>query len=120
MPSSICCPDGHKGKGVLIRDATIAVSRGETIGQCGKCGKEFEYIIEHTYANESSPRKYLYKVTRVIRLESRLEGENYDPFLLLMRNIETGDEQVLPIFWAADQRGEQRWGQFSPILLTPA
>jgi hypothetical protein len=116
MPSLICCPNGHLGKGVLIRDATIALSKGESIGVCKTCGKEFEYRIEHTYANEVGEKKYIFKVTRAMRLGTRLEGENYDPFLLVVKNIESGEEQILPVFWAFDKSGTYRWGQFSPIL----
>lgn len=116
MPSLICCPDAHRADGVLIRDAAIALSEGKSIGTCKKCGKELQYRIDHTYANEANGRKYSYVVTKAVRLGTRLEGENYDPFLFVMRNLEGGDEQILPVFWAFDQSGKHRWGQFSPIL----
>jgi hypothetical protein len=44
------------------------------------------------------------------------DGENYDPFLLVLREIETGKEQILPTFWAYAQTNPQRGGQFLPLL----
>jgi hypothetical protein len=44
------------------------------------------------------------------------EDENYDPFLLVLRDIETGKEQILPTFWAYGQSNTQRGGQFPPLL----
>lgn len=117
MPSYICCPDGHSMKGISIYEAAIAVSKGRAIGVCEKCGKELQYRIEHVYANDPSRKRHAFVVTRAIRLEARLaDDENYDPFLLVLREVETGEEQILPTFWAYGQSNTQRGGQFPPLL----
>lgn len=117
MPSWIACPNDHSTKSVLIQDAAIAVSEGRRIGACKKCGKELQYRINHTYANDQTETEYSFVVTRAVRLGTRrVEGENYDPFLLVLREIETGKEQILPTFWAHGRSGTQRGGQFPPLL----
>lgn len=117
MPSRICCPDNHSAKWIPIREAAIAVSEGRAIGVCKKCGKELQYRIDHTYANDPSRKKYSFVVTRAVRLGTRVAGgENYDPFLLVLRDIKTGAEQILPTFWAHGLSGTQRGGQFPPLL----
>jgi len=114
MPSYICCPDGHSMKGISIYEAAIAVSKGRAIGVCKKCGKELQYRIEHVYPNK---KQYTFAVTRAIRLGTQLANEkNYDPFLLVLREIETGEEQILPTFWAQGQDNTQRGGQLPPLL----
>jgi hypothetical protein len=117
MPSRICCPENHSAKGISIHEAAIAVSEGRAIGICKKCGKELQYRIDHGYANDPDKKQYTFAVTRAIRLGTRLaKGENYDPFLLVLREIETGKEQILPTFWAQGQDDTQRGGQFVPLL----
>jgi hypothetical protein len=117
MSSRICCPDDHSTKGISIHEAAIAVSEGRAIGVCKKCGKELQYRIDHTYANDPSGKEYDFTVTRAVRLGTRLaDDENYDPFLLVLREIETGNEQILPTFWAYGQNNIQRGGQFPPLL----
>lgn len=117
MPAHICCPENHLTKEISIHDAAIAVSEGRAIGVCKKCGKELQYRIDHVYANDPSRKKYSFVVTRAVRLGTRLsDGENYDPFLLVLRNTENGDEQILPTFWAHGLSGTQRGGQFPPLL----
>jgi hypothetical protein len=117
MPSRICCPENHSAKGISIHEAAIAVSKGRAIGVCKKCGKELQYRIDHVYANDLNKKQYTFAVTRAIRLGTRLaDGENYDPFLLVLREIETGEEQILPTFWAQGQDNTQRGGQFPPLL----
>ncbi len=117
MPSRICCPDNHATKGISIHDAAIAVSEGRAIGLCKKCGKELQYRIEHVYANDPRGKQYSFAVTRAVRLGTRLaDDENYDPFLLVLRDIETSKEQILPTFWAYGQSNAQRGGQFPPLL----
>lgn len=117
MPSCIACPNEHSTKSVSIQDAAIAVSEGRPIGACTKCGKELQYRIKHTYANDPNEREYSFVVTRAVRLGTRLvDGENYDPFLLVLREIETAKEQILPTFWAHGKSGTQRGGQFPPLL----
>jgi hypothetical protein len=101
-------------KGIPSHEAAIAVSKGRAIGVCKKCGKELQYRIEHVYPNK---KQYTFAVTRAIRLGTQLANEkNYDPFLLVLREIETGEEQILPTFWAQGQNSTQRGGQFSPLL----
>jgi len=117
MPSRICCPVGHSTKGISIHDAAIAVSEEGAIGACKKCGKELQYRIDHVYANDPSGKEYGFIVTGAVRLGTRLaDEENYDPFLLVLREIETGKEQILPTFWADGKSGTQRGGQFPPLL----
>lgn len=116
MPSWIACPNDHSTKSVSIQDAAIAVSEKRQIGTCKKCGKELQYRINHTYANDRTETEYSFVVTQAVRLKTRLVGENYDPFLLVLREIETGKEQILPTFWAHGQSGTQRGGQFPPLL----
>jgi hypothetical protein len=117
MPSRICCPDDHSTKAISIHQAAIAVSEGRAIGVCKRCGKELQFRIDHVYANDPSRKEYSFTVTRAVRLGTRLAGgENYDPFLLVLREIETGREQILPTFWADGQSNTQRGGQFPPLL----
>lgn len=117
MPSRICCPDGHSTKVISIHEAAIAVSDGRVIGVCNKCGKELQYRIDHVYANDPRAKEYTFAVTRAVRLGTRLaDEEHYDPFLLVLREIETDKEQILPTFWAYGQNNTQRGGQFPPLL----
>ena len=117
MPSRICCPENHSTKGISIHEAAVALSEGRAIGVCKKCGKELQYRIDHVYANDPSGKQYSFTVTRAVRLGTRLaDDENYDPFLLVLRDIETGKEQILPTFWAYGQSNTQRGGQFPPLL----
>ena len=117
MPSRICCPDNHSTKEISILEAAIAVSEGRAIGVCKKCGKELQYRIDHTYANDARKKRYTFAVTRAVRLRTRQAGgENYDPFLLVLREIKTGEEQILPKFWAHGRHNTQRGGQFPPLL----
>ena len=90
--------------------------KGREIGVCKRCGKPLQYRIDHTYANDPSAKQYGFVVTRAVRLGTRLDDESYDPFLLVLREIETGKEQILPTFWAHGKSGTQRGGQFPPLL----
>jgi hypothetical protein len=117
MSSRISCPDGHLTKGISIREAAIALSEERAIGVCKKCGKELQYRIDHTYANDPSGKEYDFTVTRAVRLGTRLaDDENYDPFLLVLGEIETGKELILPTFWAHGKSNTERGGQFPPLL----
>jgi Protein of unknown function (DUF2934) len=117
MPSGISCPDGHSTKAIPIHDAAIALSEGREFGVCKKCGEQLQYTITHTYANDPTKKEYSFVVTRAVRLKTRLEDdENYDPFLLVLRDVESGEEQILPTFWAYGQNNTQRGGQFPPLL----
>lgn len=116
MPSQICCLNNHSTRSISIYDAAIAVSEKRPIGVCKKCGKELRYRISHVYANDTSGKEYSFVVTRAVRLGTRMADEKYDPFLLVLREIETGKEQILPTFWAHGESGAQRGGQFPPLL----
>jgi hypothetical protein len=117
MPSRICCPDNHPSKGISIWEAAVALSEGRAIGVCKKCGKELQYRIDHVYANEPHGKQFSFTVTRAVQLGTRLvDNENYDPFLLVLREIETGNEQIVPTFWVYGQSNTQRGGQFPPLL----
>jgi len=117
MPSRICCPDNHSTKGISIHEAAVALSEGRELGVCKRCGKPLQYRIDYTYANGPSAKEYSFVVTRAVRLGTRLaDGENYDPFLLVLREIGTGKEQVLPTFWAHGKSNTERGGQFPPLL----
>jgi Protein of unknown function (DUF2934) len=117
MPSRICCPDDHSTKGISIHEAVVALSEGRAIGVCKKCGRELQYRIDHVYANDPSGKEFSFIVTRAVRLGTRrADDENYDPFLLVLRDIETGKEQILPTFWAYGKSNTQRGGQFPPLL----
>lgn len=117
MPSRISCPNNHSTRAISIQAAAIALSKGQPLPVCNKCGKELQYRIDHTYANDPSRKKYSFVVTRAVRLGTReAGGENYDPFLLVLRNTENRDEQILPTFWAHGLSGTQRGGQFPPLL----
>ena len=117
MPSYICCPEDHSTKAISIHEAAVALSEGGAIGVCKKCGKKLEYRIDHVYANDPSGKQYSFTVTRAIRLGTRLaDGENYDPFLLVLLDIETGKEQILPTFWSYGKDNTQRGGQSPPLL----
>jgi hypothetical protein len=117
MPSGISCPDGHITKAIPIYDAAVALSEERAIGACKKCGKQLQYKISHVYANDPSETEYSFIVTRAVRLTTRLpDGEPYEPFLLVLREIETGKEQILPTFWAFGQSHAARGGHFPPLL----
>jgi hypothetical protein len=116
MPSRICCPNNHATKGISIHAAAIAISRGRAIGVCKKCGNELQYRIDHAYPGDPKETPHSFAVTRAVRLGIRPTGnEGYDPFLLVLRQIETGKERILPTFWV-DGQTAQRGGQFPPLL----
>jgi len=115
MPSRICCPNNHPTKGISIHDAAVALSEGRAIGVCSKCGNELQFRIDQVHENARSRKRYI--VARAVRLETkRAGGETYDPFLLLLRDIKAGNEQVLPTFWAYGKGNTPRGGQFPPLL----
>jgi Protein of unknown function (DUF2934) len=117
MPSRICCPQGHTTRKIPMRDAAISISESRAIGNCEKCGKPFQYQIDHLYSNDPSGGQHTYRVTRAVRLRAApAKNEKYDPFLLLLREIETGAEQILPVFWVEGESSVQRGGPFSPVL----
>jgi hypothetical protein len=118
MSSQICCPGGHGTRKISIRDAAVALSERRTIGACEKCGKPLQYRIDHIHADDDpSGKERAYVVTRAVRLKARLaDKDGYDPFLLVLREVRTGKEQILPAFWAPSQGSAQRGGQAAPVL----
>jgi Protein of unknown function (DUF2934) len=118
MPSQICCSGGHTTRKTSFRDAAIALSEKRAIGACDKCGKPLQYRIDRLHGNDDpSGRERAYTVTRAVRLNARFVDEGaYDPFLLVLREVKTGKEEILPAFWAPGQTGTQRAGQSAPLL----
>jgi hypothetical protein len=87
------------------------------MGNCEKCGKPFQYQIDHIYSGDPSGKEHTYRVTRAVRLRTApAKNQKYDPFLLLLHEIETGAEQILPLFWMQGEGSAQRGGPFSPVL----
>lgn len=117
MPSRISCPQGHATRKIAMRDAAVSLSEDRAIGACEKCGKPLQYQLDHVNSNDSTAKQHTYKVTRAVRLRTRpAKNEKYDPFLLLLRDIETGAEQILPVFWMQGESAVQRGGPFSPAM----
>lgn len=118
MPSWIWCSGSeHHFRNMKIYEAAINLSQGKALGSPCKCGADLEYKIKHEYANVGGALA-TYTVTRAARLdpEQLSDNDGYDPFLLLLRNDETGDEVVLPTFWAPDKSGRPRGGQYPPMM----
>jgi len=116
MLSWISCPNGHATKSVSIQDAAMALSEGRTIGACKKCGEELQYRINYTYASDPKEKEYSFVVTRAVGLGTRMNKDNYDPLLLVVRETHTGQEKILPSFGAQAKGGKQRAGQSAPLL----
>lgn len=117
MPSRISCPQGHTTRKVAARDAAISLSENRPIGDCEKCGKPLQYQIDHISSNDPTGKQHAYKVTRAVRLRTRpAKNEKYDPFLLLLRDLGTGAEQVVPVFWMQGETSAQRGGPSSPAM----
>ena len=117
MPSRISCPSGHSSDGISIHGAAVAVSEQRPLGTCQKCGQPLQYRIDHIYANNPAGKQRSFVVARAVRLGTRLhDGDNYDPFLLELRETETGKQQILPTFWGYG--ADKAWwgGQFPPLL----
>jgi hypothetical protein len=118
MPSTIRCAGGHATRKTSVREAAIALSEKRTIGTCEKCGKPLEYRINHIRAsNDPDGEECTYTVSRAVRLKTRLaDEESYDPFLLVLREIGTGKEQILPALFASGQTSAQRSAPPVPLL----
>jgi DUF2934 family protein len=117
MPSRIYCKQGHSTKAISVYDAAIALAEGRPMGVCKKCGNDLEYRMEHPYAGDRDEQEHGFTVTGAVRLGTRLTGDdNCDPFLLVLRDMETGKQQVLPTFWFRGQGKTPRGGQFPPLL----
>jgi hypothetical protein len=113
--SYIECANGHPSNG-KIRDAAICISEQHEIGRCKKCGEQLRCFVQHSYANDRSQTPYRYEVVRASRLNARVDGEGNDPFLLVLRDLNSGEEAVWPVFWGRDQNNKWRVGQWAPIL----
>jgi len=117
MTSRISCPNGHSTRTISIWEAAVALSEQRAIGVCKKCGKGLHYRIDHTHASDPGAKERGFIVTRAVRLGTRLAGdEDFDPFLLVLREIETGKEQILPTFCVTGGDKTQRGGQYTPLL----
>lgn len=117
MPSRISCPQGHTTRKISARDAAVSLSENRAIGACEKCGKPLQYQIDHMHSADPSGKQHTYRVTRAVRLRTQLsKNERYDPFLLLLHEIDTGAEQILPVFWMRGETSAQRGGPSSPAL----
>lgn len=117
MPSRVSCPQGHATRKIAFRDAAVSLSENRAIGDCEKCGKPLQYQVDHVASSDSTGKQHTYKVVRAIRLRCRpAKNEKYDPFLLLLRDLETGAEQILPVFWMQGEITAQRGGPFSPVM----
>ncbi|HTU36281.1 MAG TPA: DUF2934 domain-containing protein [Candidatus Acidoferrum sp.] len=117
MPPRISCPQGHATRKIAMRDAAVSLSENHAIGACEKCGKPLHYQLDHVNSNDPTGKQHTFKVTRAVRLRTRpAKNEKYDPFLLLLRDVETGAEQILPVFWMEGESAAQRGGPFSPAM----
>jgi len=117
MASRICCANSHATKAVSMWGAAVALSQGRSIGACKKCGKELQFRIEHAFATDPKRKDGGFVVTGAIRLGPKMAGgESFDPFLLVLRNLQNGTEQVLPTYWTYGRDTAQRGGQFAPLL----
>jgi hypothetical protein len=117
MPSRICCPEEHSSKGVSVHHAAMAIAEGRSIGVCKKCGKPLQYRIDHVFADDPHKKEHTFIVTRAVVLGTRpVKRESGEALLLVLRDIETGKEQILPTFWAPGQATAQRGGQSTPLL----
>jgi len=115
MPSRICCPEEHSSKGVSVHHAAMAIAEGRAIGACKKCGKPLQYRIDHVFANDPRKKEHTFVVTQAVGLGTRpAKREGGEAFLLVLRDIETGKEQILPTFWAPGQA--TRGAQSTPLL----
>jgi Protein of unknown function (DUF2934) len=110
MPSTISCSGGHATRKTSIREAAIALSEKRPVGTCEKCGKPLQYRLDHLPANnDPKGEKYSYVVTRAVRLKGRLaDSEGYGPFLLVLREVATGKEQILPVLYSSGRTPASR------------
>lgn len=117
MASRICCANNHATKAVSTWEAAVAVSQGQPVGLCKKCGKELQYRMEHVYASDSNPKENRFVVTTALRRGPQMcGGESFDPFLLVLRDLDTGAEKVLPMYWSYGRDKPSRGGPFPPLL----
>jgi hypothetical protein len=118
MPSWICCsgPEHHSCD-VRIYEAASNLSAGKAIGPlCKKCGAELEYKVKQPCANDGSTATYTVKRAAGLNPELLSDRGGYDPFLLLLRDDETGKELFLPTFWAPNESKLTPGGRYPPIM----
>jgi len=118
MPSWICCsgPEHHFCD-MRTHEAVTNLSAGKAIGPlCRKCGAALEYKVKHTHANDGTAATYTVKRAAGLNSELPSDRGGYDPFLLLLRNDETGKELFLPTFWASDESKLTRGEQYPPVM----
>ena len=116
MPSRICCPEEHPTKGISVHHAATAIAEGRPIGACKKCGKPLQYRIDHVFPSDPHKKEHTFIVTRAVVLGTRpVKRETGQAFLLVLRDVDTGKEQILPTFWDPGQSA-QRTGQSTPLL----
>ena len=46
MPSRISCKENHSTKTLSLHQAAIALSEGQSLGACKKCGSDLQYRID--------------------------------------------------------------------------
>ena len=117
MPSWICCsgPEHHLCD-MGIYEAATNLSAGKAIGPLCKCGAELEYKVKRTYANDGTTATYTVKRAAGLNPELPSDTGAYAPFLLLLRDDETGKESFLPTFWASGESKLTRGEQYPPIM----
>jgi len=118
MPSWICCsgPEHHVCD-IRIYEAAANLSAGKAIGPlCKKCGAELEYKVKHSYANDGPTATYTVKRAAGLNPHLHSDKGGYDPFLLLLRDDETGKELFLPTFRAPNESKLTRGKQYLPIM----
>lgn len=113
--SQIECDNGHRSSGTM-RDAAIHVSRYHDIGRCRRCDALLRYVFEHKSSNDPTQPVYRYELVRASRLSTKVDSEGYDPFLLVLKDLDSGKETVWPFFWRKDGRNKWRVGQWAPML----
>ncbi len=104
MHSQTGWPKGNPTRKVSIRDVVVSIAEGRAIGACDEFEKEGQYRIEHFYANDSSGKEHASIFTR------RADGENYDPFVLVLPETEIDKKLILRTCWAYSRNNAQRGG----------
>jgi Protein of unknown function (DUF2934) len=117
MPSRICCPQNHSTRTISAYEAAMALAEGRPIGACKKCGMDLQYQIECAFGGAASEKERSFVVARAVRLGPRRpEGGQCDSFLLVLQDVETGKQRILPTHWFEGQANTQRGGHVAPLL----